>query len=83
MKTYNNDKYIPINELNSIIEKETAIPSLNSILKKRESVINILKTKLSIMLNVSFDQVILEQKCLEDRRIKEIKLNEKYFKLLD
>lgn len=78
----NIDVYIPIHSINFIIEKEVKTNSINTLLRKRESLLHLLKSKLSIMLNISYDEIILEQKNQEDRRIKEVKLNDKYFKII-
>jgi hypothetical protein len=74
-------QYIPIHNLNFIIEKEMSSYSINTILRKRENILNSIKTKISILLNVPFNEIILEQKNIQDKRIKEIKLNDKLFKI--
>lgn len=76
------NSFIPIHNINFIIEKEVDTQSSNTILRKREAVSHLLKSKLSIMLNIPYEEVIIEQKNTQDRRIKEIKLNEKYFKII-
>ena len=79
----NNGEYKPIHDINFIIENEIKSNSINTVLRKRESVLHLLKSKLSILLNIPYEEVILEQKSKQDRRIKEIKLNCKYFKTID
>ena len=74
-------QYIPIHNLNFIIEKEMSSYSINTILRKRENILNSIKTKISILLNVPFNEIILEQKNIKDKRIKEIKLNDQLFKI--
>lgn len=74
-------QYIPIHNLNFIIEKEMSSYSINTILRKRENILNSIKTKISILLNVPFNEIILEQKNIQDKRIKEIKLNDQLFKI--
>jgi len=73
------EEYIPIHNINFIIEQEIVTNSPNTILRKREAVTHLLKSKLSIILNIGYEDIILEQRNAQDRRIKEIKLNEKYF----
>lgn len=79
----NNGEYKPIHDINFIIENEIKTSSINTVLRKRESLLHLLKSKLSILLNIPYEEVILEQKSKQDRRIKEIKLNCKYFKTID
>ena len=64
------------------MEKELQTTSINSILRKRESLIHLIKTKISILLDIKYEEVLLERRSQEDRRIKEIKLNKNYFTLL-
>lgn len=79
---YSYGVYQPINSLNDIVEKELQTTSINSILRKRESLIHLIKTKISILLDIKYEEVLLERRSQEDRRIKEIKLNKNYFTLL-
>lgn len=79
----NIDYYIPLQNINSIIEKETKTYSINSIIRRREMTINMLKNILSLLLKIPYEEVIFEQKNKYDRRLKEIKLNNKYFKIID
>lgn len=74
-------QYIPIHNLNFIIEKEMSSYSIHTLLRKRENVLNSIKTKISLILNVTFNEIILEQKNIQDKRIKEIKLNDQLFKI--
>lgn len=55
--------------------------SIHTLLRKRENILNSIKTKISILLNVTFNEIILEQKNIQDKRIKEIKLNDQFFKI--
>lgn len=75
--------YIPLQNINSIIEKRAKTHSVNSIIRKRETTIHLLKYKLSLLLNTCFDDIIIEQKNKNDKRIKEIKLNTQHFKIID
>lgn len=79
----NLEKYTLIHSLNDLIEQSINSQSINTILRKREATLNSLKTKLSLILEIDYDDVILEQKNQQDKRIKEIKLNDQYFKILN
>lgn len=79
----NMEHYAPLQNINSIIEKETKTYSTSSIVRKRETTIKMLKHKLSLLLNAHYDDIILEQKNKYDKRLKEIRLNNLYFKVLD
>ncbi|WDT67153.1 hypothetical protein [Cloacibacterium sp. TD35] len=78
----NLENYILIHNLNGIIEKSINSQSINTVLRKREATLNSLKTKISLILDVDYDDVILEQKNQQDKRIKEIKLNNQFFKFI-
>lgn len=77
----NVENYNSIHNINFIIEQEMNGQNMNTLLRKREAVLNGIKTKISLIMNVGFNEVILEQKNIQDRRIKEIKLNEELFRI--
>lgn len=78
----NNKRFIPINNLNSIIEDEIKTDNLNAVLRKRENMLHQIKYKISIIVNSEYSEIIIEQKNLADKRIKEIKLNSEYIDTL-
>lgn len=76
----NSHQYIQLNQLNTYFEGDKQ-DNFNTIIKKRDLVISALVFKLSAILKVAEDHLILKQKNEIDKRIKEIKLNRSYFKI--
>jgi len=76
----NLNKYIQLNELNSLFEKES-LENFTNVIKKRDIVFSSLLVKLAAIINQEEKQLLLTQKNEEDKRIKEIRLNPLFFSL--
>ncbi len=76
----NSHHYIQLNQLNSFFEVDKQ-DNFNAIIKKRDLVFTALLFKLSTILKVEEERLILKQKNEIDKRVKEIKLNRTYFKI--
>ena len=76
----NNNQFIQLNQLNSFFELDKK-ENFSAIIKKRDLVFTTLVFKLSAILKVDEEYLILKQKNEIDKRIKEIKLNCAYFKI--
>jgi hypothetical protein len=69
---------LPMNEVVDFFSKNDNTP-YNTLTKKKDLVLNGLKQKLSFILEINEDDLFITQKNTEDKRIKEIQLNPRYF----
>lgn len=69
---------LPMNEVVDFFSKNDATP-YNTLTKKKDLVLNGLKQKLAFILEVDEEDLFITQKNTEDKRIKEIQLNPRYF----
>jgi hypothetical protein len=69
---------LPMNEVVDFFSKNDNTP-YNTLTKKKDMVLNGLKQKLAFILEVDEDDLFITQKNTEDKRIKEIQLNPRYF----
>lgn len=78
----NKNKSLPMNEVVDFFSKNDNTP-YNTITKKKDLVLNGLKQKLAFILEIDEDDLFITQKNTEDKRIKEIQLNPRYFSSLN
>ncbi len=78
----NQSEFIQLNALNIFYENGGNQENFNAIIKKRDVVLNSLFFKLQLILSVEKDEFILKQNNEIDNRIKEIKLNPSFFKII-
>ncbi|CAI8217046.1 MAG: Uncharacterised protein [Bacteroidia bacterium] len=71
---YSEEEFTPLGELNDLVSTN-GFEKYTSIVKRRELFLNELRKELSLMLNMSKDDVFTTRKNAIDRRIKEITLN--------
>lgn len=69
---------LPMNEVVDFFSKNDNTP-YNTLTKKKDMVLNGLKQKLAFILEINEDDLFITQKNTEDKRIKEIQLNPRYF----
>ena len=72
------NKPLPMNEVVDLFSKNDNTP-YNTLTKKKDLALNGLKQKLVFILEVNEDDLFVTQKNTEDKRIKEIQLNPRYF----
>lgn len=70
-----NNSFIALSELNSVITLEPEKENYSAIKKRREVFLNELRREFSLMLGIEKDEIFKTKKNNVDRRIKEIKLN--------
>ncbi len=75
----NRDSYLPLNRLNDLFGNGTE-DNFNAISKRREITQTELLFKLSTLLNIPKDKILLERKNPEDKRLKEVKIATDLFK---
>jgi len=72
--------FVPLNKLNELFQLEDT-ESFSVISKRRETTMANLLFKLSTLLQIPKENIIIEQRNPADRRLKEVKLNQELFKL--
>lgn len=78
---HHGERYILLNELNELLNKDTNQNENHTALqKRREVLLKELKSDLSIILNISEDKVFSVRKYKYDKRLREIKLEVKIIK---
>ena len=68
------DQFVSLNQLNELFENPTQPETLSAIIKRREQAINGLLNKVSKLTGVSEEELLLERKNLEDKRLKDLLL---------
>ena len=68
------DQFVSLNQLNELFENPTQPETLSAIIKRREQAINGLLNKVSKLTGVPEEELLLERKNLEDKRLKDIHL---------
>ncbi|MDC8001900.1 hypothetical protein POV26_12700 [Aequorivita todarodis] len=76
----NRDNYLPLNKLNDLFGNGTE-DNFNVISKRREITQTELLFKLSTLLNIPKDKILLERKNPEDKRLKEVKIASHLFEI--
>ena len=75
-----NHTFTPLNKLNELLQMEET-ESFSAISKRRETTMANLLFKLSTLLHVPKETILEEQRNPNDRRLKEVKLNQELFEL--
>jgi hypothetical protein len=68
------DQFVSLNQLNELFENPTQPETLSAIIKRREQAINGLLNKVSKLTGIPEEELLLERKNLEDKRLKDIHL---------
>ena len=68
------DQFVSLNQLNELFENPTQPETLSAIIKRREQAINGLLNKVSKLTSIPEEELLLERKNLEDKRLKDIHL---------
>ena len=74
------NKYVSLNELNQLFENNIGTESISATVKRREQAITVLLQKVSKITRIDEQELILERKNMEDKRIKDILLLPKLLK---
>ena len=77
---FNMHQFTPLISLNKIFENGND-ESFTAVTKRRELAYTSLVSKLTVLFDISEQELILHQKNTQDKRIKEIKLSSAYFKI--
>jgi hypothetical protein len=75
------DTYIPLNELNNLLENTTQQETMAAIIKRRDAAMNGLALKLHLITGKETTDFLIEQKSTADKRIKEIMFLSKYIRI--
>ncbi len=70
----NNDQFVSLNQLNELFENPAQTETLSAIIKRREQAINGLLNKVSKLTGTPEEELLLERKNVEDKRIKDLLL---------
>mgnify|MGYP006168769403 CR=1 FL=1 len=76
------DQFVSLNQLNSLFENPVQPQTTSAIIKRREQAINGLINKVSKLTGIPENQLQLEQKNMEDKRLKDLLLLPKLLKKL-
>jgi hypothetical protein len=68
------NQFVSLNQLNELFENPTQPETLSAIIKRREQAINGLLNKVSKLTGVAEEELLLERKNLEDKRLKDLLL---------
>jgi hypothetical protein len=77
----NQSDYIPLNSLNNLFEQVDLSENYSSTTKRRETTLNSIITKLSLITGCNESEIILYRKNPDDKRLKEIKLKEHFIRV--
>lgn len=70
----NIDQFVSLNQLNELFENPTQPETQSAIIKRREHAINGLLNKVSKLTDIPEEELLLERKNIEDKRLKDILL---------
>ena len=76
----NSNQFVSLNQLNSLFENPSQPQTTSAIIKRREQAINGLINKVSKLTGIPENQLQLEQKNMEDKRLKDLLLLPKLLK---
>jgi hypothetical protein len=68
------DQFVSLNQLNELFENPTQPETQSAIIKRREQAVNGLLNKVSKFTGISEEELLLERKNLEDKRLKDLLL---------
>ena len=77
----NQADYIPLNSLNNLFEQEEITENYSSTTKRRETTLNNIITKLSLISGNKESEIVLYRKNPDDKRMKEVKLKDQFIRL--
>ncbi len=77
----NKHQYISLNKLNQLFENDQNIENFTTIVKRREVALTNLISKLVFITGCLEKEIIVYQKSLNDKRIKEIKLKKDFIRV--
>lgn len=77
----NTSRFISLNELNQLFENSDQKESFGAIVKRRELSMSTLLSKLSLITNIAEKELLINRKNPNDKRIKEIKLDNSFIKI--
>lgn len=77
----NISRFISLNELNQLFENSDQKESFGAIVKRRELSMSTLLSKLSLITNIAEKELLINRKNPNDKRIKEIKLDNSFIKI--
>lgn len=77
----NQHQYTPLNTLNGLFEQDELNENFTSTVKRRENTLTNLTTKLSLITGCNENDIIEYRKNPNDKRVKEIKLKDRFIKI--
>jgi hypothetical protein len=74
-------RFVPLNELNQLFEKGNNSENFSSIVKIRETTLATLLQKLSVLTTIQGEELLINRKNPEDKRIKEIRIDPSFLRI--
>lgn len=74
-------RFAPLNELNQLFEKGNNSENFSSIVKIRETTLATLLQKLSVLTTIQGEELLINRKNPEDKRIKEIRIDPSFLRI--
>jgi hypothetical protein len=74
-------RFVPLNELNQLFEKGNNSENFSSIVKIRETTLATLLQKLSVLTTIPEEELLINRKNPEDKRIKEIRIDPSFLRI--
>ena len=74
-------RFVPLNELNQLFEKGNNSENFSSIVKRREITLATLLQKLSVLTTIQGEELLINRKNPEDKRIKEIRIDPSFLRI--
>lgn len=74
-------RFVPLNELNQLFEKGNNSENFSSIVKRREITLATLLQKLSVLTTIPGEELLINRKNPEDKRIKEIRIDPSFLRI--
>lgn len=74
-------RFVPLNELNQLFEKGNNSENFSSIVKRREITLATLLQKLSVLTTIPGEELLINRKNPEDKRIKEIRIEPSFLRI--
>lgn len=74
-------RFVPLNELNQLFEKGNNSENFSSIVKRRETTLATLLQKLSVLTTIPGEELLINRKNPEDKRIKEIRIEPSFLRI--
>ena len=77
----NSNRFISLTELNKLFENSLLIENFATTIKRRENSVNGLFLKLTLLTGLKENELLINRKNPEDKRIKEVRINPIFFKM--